>query len=60
MFVAGDGGFLWRLAAGGRFDGRGLGFRELQDLVVIEVLLEEFAVGEEVEELEGGLQRGAE
>jgi hypothetical protein len=33
------------------------GLGQLEDLVVVEVLLEVFAVGEEVEELEGGLLR---
>ena len=34
-----------------------LGPGELQHFVVVELLLEVFAVGEEVEELEGGLLR---
>src|SRR5712691_898452 len=34
-----------------------LGPRELQHLVVVELLLEVFAIGEEVEQLEGGLLR---
>lgn len=37
------------------FSSKPLGFRELQDLVVVELFLEVLAVGKEVEEFEGGL-----